>query len=178
MNSDKDWEQEPNDRSLENVERLLRQMSLKRPNQNIATPIASGKRPKQARRILREFAIAIACLLMGILMGRISNDPNVNDTGNTNVPVAAVTSHNKSQTTPIQNKQLSGQRTEDKQTLDSKSDVQLVDEGLFLVNGKYPVRKFTSISEETVSILDPETGEPVSVTIPVKKTVVTSSQGI
>ena len=112
----------------------------------------------------REWIIALACLLAGILIGRSTLDWNQSD--------GSVAANSEIELSEFDN---SAEKLVNRNSL--KSDVGLIDEGLFLMNGQIPVRKYTTIANETVTVVNPKTGKPVEVTVPVRKTIVTASVG-
>lgn len=149
------------DVDVQDVEALLRQMSLKEPGPVRVETNAMTERRGPGGVRLREILIAISCLFAGVLLGRLdlAADPFGELLDKSQV-VASVDSSKLNS---------NNDRVANAQEPSVVSEVQLIDKGLFLVNGKVPVRKYESVSKKKVMVVDPVSGLQKPVLVPVKE---------
>ncbi len=150
--------------SLQSVEKLLKSMSLKKPPSSFEQNVLAYSH-RSNRRYVRELVVALACLLSGVLVGRVlpvsdseSDSVNFNET---------------EVTSPMPSWGLADQNLAN---FDGAT-IGLVDEGFCLINGEMPARKYSTVANKKLVVIDPESGKPVEITVPIRKTVLSASIG-
>ena len=169
------------------MECLLTSMSLKEPSLSLDIAIEelgqSNRMPEVAAQfnVLQSWyglaAVATAGILVGVLIGRNSMgiEKEIQD------PAAMVAANDTDRndlslndTQPLNQDGLANSISNS----NSKSKISLVDQGLFFVNGRVPVRKYQAVSSESVQVRDAITGLHKQVIVPVRKTYVAPAPGI
>ena len=165
------------DQDDEQAAALLQQMSLMSPPSTLDHAVRS-MRPRRSPNISLAAATGIVCVAAGFLAGRMWPDQPSPMVGGLALNTSIAADHQDSALG-------SNDLAELDLALDStaalnnreENQVRLVNEGLFLLNGKVPVRKYVARSKKIITVLDPETNTPVEMVVPVEKTVVAPSVG-
>lgn len=152
---------EISDQEMNDVESLLRQMSLKGPAPHQVSKKPMLSKPLQNSVPLREFLIGLSCLFAGVFLGRMDLVPDATN--------EHLSGSRKVATLDGPRIGVDGEQASSAEEASSISNVQLIDKGLFLVNGKVPVRKYESVSQKKVMVVDPVSGQKKPVMIPVKE---------
>ena len=163
MNTELNQDSEYDEGQLADVEHLLKKMSLKRPSNHVVTSPGMS-------RYSRELAIALACLVAGILIGRIDYVFGFFDPSNSSQNVVSENVETAATDDPHVDAEV--KKNNEKPP---RSKVQLIDKGMFLVNGEFPVRKYEAVTRKKVRVIDPESGQPIEVVVPVKEVIVTAA---
>ncbi len=197
MNLESNDELGPNDHT--DVERLLEGMSLKHPSDSLDQRIGSLTRKQHPQHRpgtshsawMLPAAVAASCLVcafIGFKAGQAFPDRNESVA----LETASNTSADDDQSIPMVNS--SDPQQPDSPGIDiatttqnelrmgelrmgDEQEIQLIDEGLFLLDGRIPVRKYTAIKERQVQITDPKTGKPRLMNVPYQTSFVTPAQG-
>lgn len=162
---------QPDLNELCDVEQLLGSMSLKSPSRSLNKKIASLDSPARWRRsnhLVVISAVAVIGIVGGFLLGRYSN---IHSDGKQTAQSQDVASDKTS--TFVE----SGRTRTNESAIRNASEVRLIDQGLFFLNGDIPVRKYRAITRQSVHVIDPSTGEPVEIEVPVQRAFVTSALG-
>ncbi len=159
------------DEELADVEHLLKQMSLKKPK--VAAQPSAPNQAQRHGRYQRELLVAAACLLIGFLCGRIANVSS-DQNSRTSIVTRNLNGISKSPPQFSSNDSLT-KKVASGVSPDSPSAVHLIDQGVFLINGQIPVRKYEAYLQKKIMFPDPRTGKPVEVAVPVREIVVASS---
>lgn len=178
---------------LSDVEHLLESMSLKAPSQSLDNCLAKLDQPVRRRELNHSrswlskwglaTAVGLTCLMTGFLFGRFSNRPLLTD-GDSMANALPVAQDNQSAAATANTTTTSQLNVNNENSMASLPDesmtnskVRLIDEGLYLLDGKIPVRRYVAISEERIQVIDKESGAPIEIVVPVKKSFVQRAYG-
>lgn len=175
-----------NKNDVGNVESLLKGMSLNSPSEQLDGRIEKLTNPSDSFWNASWFptmCVAAIFMVSGFAIGRMSAAASSVDSLAQNLTDNEASTNGAVADFPSPNLKQSDRRQEEPGTEnslasdDQTGNVRLIDQGLFLLDGKFPVRKFVALSKSRVKFVDPVTGEQREVDVPVRRSFISHSPG-